>query len=188
MQQFKAQQIHAQPFKRRRLSPVLTLLFLGIAAYSQLSDAQNAFTPIFPGGGNFPPLANITSPTDNQAFTTADNVIVSVEAGDFDGNVARVEFRLDGGAWFSDTAAPYSRNFGTLSTGTHTLEARALDNGNLYSLIISRQISVSTASSGGSSGTGGSGNTDTSARRVVFLHTDALGSPAAETNQQGSKQ
>ena len=176
-------------FKRRRLSPVLTLLFLGVAAYSQLSDAQNAFTPLFPGGGeNTPPIAEITSPTDNQAFTTADNVIVNATAGDLFGSIVRVEFRLDGGAWFSDTAAPYSRNFGTLSAGTHTVEARALDNGNLYSLIISRQISVSTASSGGSGGTGGSGNTDTSSRRVVFLHTDALGSPAAETNQQGSKQ
>ena len=178
-----------QLLKRRRLSPVLTLLFLSFAAYSQLSEAQDAFTPLFPGGGeNSPPLANITSPTDNQAYTTADNVIVTASAGDFDGSVVRVEFRVDGGAWFSDTAAPYSRNFGTLSAGMHTVEARALDNGNLYSLTISRQISVSTATSSDSGDTGGTGSSDNSSRRVVFLHTDALGSPAAETNEQGGKQ
>jgi len=85
------------------------------------------------GGGNLPPTVQITSPATG---TTVRGVVaVTATASDPDGTVSRVEFLLDGTVRATDTTAPYQWSFDTVpltvSEGTHTITARAVDNGNL---------------------------------------------------------
>ncbi|MBC3766714.1 Ig-like domain-containing protein [Neptunicella marina] len=123
---------------------------------------------------NLKPTVSPSSPTNGASYLTTDNVTASASASDSDGSIAHVAFKLDSGSWQVDTSSPYSVDFGTLSAGSHTISYRAKDNDGTYSTVTSRSFTVEAPQQTG--------------RRVVFIHTDLLGSPAAETDQQGNAQ
>jgi plastocyanin len=78
------------------------------------------------GGGNTPPVVNITSPTDGATFVGPTNLTIQATATD-DGSVALVQF-FDGGASVGfDTSSPYSL-VTYFAVGSHTLTAVATDN------------------------------------------------------------
>ena len=79
-------------------------------------------------GDTTPPTVAVTSPAANA--TVSGTVTVSANASDNSGQVASVQFKLDGqnlGA--ADTTAPYSVSWNTTgaANGAHTLTAQALD-------------------------------------------------------------
>ena len=79
---------------------------------------------------NTAPQVQITAPTAGQTLSgTA--FAVTATASDPGGAVARVEFRVDGTLLATDTTAPYgfTLNPSTLTAGSHTLQATAVDNG-----------------------------------------------------------
>jgi endoglucanase len=79
---------------------------------------------------NTPPQVQITAPTANQAFPAGTtSVNLAATASDPGGSVARVEFRVDGNLVGTDTSSPYNGSATGLAAGTHTVEARAFDNG-----------------------------------------------------------
>jgi hypothetical protein len=121
---------------------------------------------------NVAPVVSVSAPSNNATFTTAQSVTATASASDSDGSISRVEFRLDSGSWVPDTSSPYGNDFGTLSAGAHTIEYRALDNDGDYSSMATRVISVTPAPP---------------RQGIIYIHTDALGSPSAETNEQGQK-
>lgn len=75
------------------------------------------------------PTVSITSPTSGATLTGI--VTISANASDNVG-VSKVEFYVDGALKGSDTTAPYaySLNTATLSSGSHTITAKAFDTGN----------------------------------------------------------
>jgi len=87
-----------------------------------------------------------------------------------DGTINRVEFRLDSGTWVVGSGNPYQYNFGKLSAGSHTISYRSLDNDGSFSTTSTVNFSVVTVP----------------VRRVIFIHTDLQGSPAAESDDQGN--
>lgn len=80
-----------------------------------------------PPVGNVPPTAAITSPTNNQSFTSPATVTIVANANDSDGSVTNVEF-FDGATLLGSTNnAPYTITIG-LALGSHALTAVATDN------------------------------------------------------------
>lgn len=74
------------------------------------------------------PTASITAPANNSTFTTAQTVTITANATDSDGTIAKVEF-YDGTTLLgSDNSSPYSFSWSGMSTGTHSITAKATDN------------------------------------------------------------
>ncbi|MCB9559326.1 MAG: Ig-like domain-containing protein [Kofleriaceae bacterium] len=76
---------------------------------------------------NAPPSISITQPSNGASVTQG--FAIAATASDSNGSVARVELWIDGAQVASDTTAPYTFTAPTLSAGSHTVEARAVDNG-----------------------------------------------------------
>jgi cellulose 1,4-beta-cellobiosidase len=80
-------------------------------------------------GGNQPPTVSLTSPTANQSFAAGAAIPLAATAADPDGTVNRVEFLVDGAVVGSDTSSPYAFSAPSPGAGSHTAQARAVDNG-----------------------------------------------------------
>src|SRR5688500_14366419 len=82
-------------------------------------------------GGNQPPTVAVTAPAQGASVGANVTVPFTANASDAGGAVARVEFRVDGTLIATDTSSPYSTTVstGTLTAGTHTAQATAVDNG-----------------------------------------------------------
>ena len=80
---------------------------------------------------NVLPSVSITSPANGAVFGYRANVTINASASDSDGSVTKVEFfRNDGSTKLGeDTTAPYSYVWQRAPSGTHSLRARATDNG-----------------------------------------------------------
>lgn len=87
---------------------------------------------ITPGGANVfnqAPACVITSPTNNAQFNVPANVAVTVQATDPDGSIVRVEF-YDGDVLLGQSVtAPFSFVWSNAPVGSHSLIAKARDNG-----------------------------------------------------------
>jgi cellulose 1,4-beta-cellobiosidase len=81
------------------------------------------------GPTNQAPTVALTSPTANQSFTSGTPVPLAANAADPDGTVNRVEFLVDGAVVGSDTTSPYTFSATGVAVGSHTAQARAVDNG-----------------------------------------------------------
>jgi plastocyanin len=87
-------------------------------------------TIVVQGAANQPPTVSLTSPANNQTFSTSDTITFSANASD-DQGVAKVEFFADGNLISSaDTTAPYSVS-ASLPAGAHAITAKATDTGGL---------------------------------------------------------
>jgi glucose/arabinose dehydrogenase len=80
-----------------------------------------------PPVGNQAPAVAITSPTNNQAFTSPANVTIVASANDSDGSVTNVAF-FDGGVLVGGTNNPPYSITANLAIGSHPLTAVATDN------------------------------------------------------------
>jgi hypothetical protein len=87
-------------------------------------DLHVTYTPNTPD--TTAPTCDITSPTNGQVVYKT--TTISVAASD-DRTVASVDFFVDGGLVFTDTAAPFSYRWDTttVADGVHTLDATAYD-------------------------------------------------------------
>ena len=83
------------------------------------------------GSGNTPPTVSLTAPTGLQVFGPAPaNIVVTADAQDAEGPVARVEFYRDGSAipFAIDTVAPFSVvDSGVPAGGPYSYAAKAID-------------------------------------------------------------
>lgn len=79
-------------------------------------------------GTNTAPTVSITSPANGAQYTTGASVTITATAADAGGTVSKVEF-FDGATKLGeDTSSPYSFAWANVTTGTHTLTAKATDN------------------------------------------------------------
>jgi len=79
------------------------------------------------GAVNQAPTVSITSPTTGSSFLTGAIVAIAATAADADGNVASVQFFVDGVSIGTDITFPYTANY-TSTVGPHNLTAVATDN------------------------------------------------------------
>lgn len=83
---------------------------------------------------NQPPTVKLLAPENDAKFKPGDKIMLKAEASDPDGNIARVEFYVDGKTKdeFIDRAASegvYEVEWQQLTSGAHTIKARAFDDG-----------------------------------------------------------
>ena len=79
---------------------------------------------------NKPPFVEILEPTGDIEFTTAQSVVIKVNAYDLDGRVIAVEFKLNEQLLATDDTEPYefTLNGTGITPGTYTLNVVAVDN------------------------------------------------------------
>ncbi|AXT57652.1 T9SS C-terminal target domain-containing protein [Aquimarina sp. AD1] len=85
-----------------------------------------------PDGGedNKPPQVALTNPSsNNQEFTLGETITLRANASDPDGDVDRVNFKVNGGYYDQDQTAPYTVTWTPTSAGTYTIGARAFEEG-----------------------------------------------------------
>ncbi|WP_299258440.1 Ig-like domain-containing protein [uncultured Aquimarina sp.] len=79
---------------------------------------------------NKPPTVSLTNPSqNNQEFTLGETITLRANASDPDGNVERVNFKVNGGYYDGDFTAPYSVSWTPTAAGTYTIGARAFEDG-----------------------------------------------------------
>ncbi len=100
------------------------------------------------GTGNQPPVVNITNPLNNSTYTVGQDVGISANANDLDGNISSVTFYVDGNLISEDVSAPYTTNW-TAAVGNHSLTAIAIDNDNASATSSLINITVQTGTGGG---------------------------------------
>ncbi len=75
-----------------------------------------------------PPTVSLTSPTANQVYIAPASVIVTANAADSDGTVAKVEFYQGNIPIGTATTAPYAITWANAPAGTYAITAKATDN------------------------------------------------------------
>jgi hypothetical protein len=95
-------------------------------------------------GGNIPPTVSLTAPASNAVYCSGTSVTLTATAADADGTVSKVEF-FDGTTLIATlTSSPYTYNWTSAGAGTHSITAKATDNGNLATTSASVSITVNT--------------------------------------------
>lgn len=77
---------------------------------------------------NQPPTVSILAPTGGSTYFRNQTVNISASAADSDGNVALIEFFIDGNKVGEDDSAPYTIDWEATGLGSKSLTARATDN------------------------------------------------------------
>jgi hypothetical protein len=78
--------------------------------------------------GNAPPYVNITTPTNNTAYSLPATLSLNADAFDVDGSVTNVEFFQGTNKLGQATNNPYSLAWTNVAAGSYVLTARATDN------------------------------------------------------------
>ncbi|WP_264531539.1 Ig-like domain-containing protein [Flavobacterium sp. N502540] len=87
------------------------------------------------------PTVNITTPLNNELYTTAPaNINITAAASDRDGSISKVEFYQGTTLLSTDASSPYSFNWTGVPAGTYQLYAKAYDN--LNAVGVSSNITV----------------------------------------------
>jgi chitodextrinase len=81
--------------------------------------------------GNQAPSVSLTAPSSGSSYQSGSSILVSANASDPDGTIARVQFFSNGTSLGTDTTSPYQVSWTPSSTGTFSLTAVATDNAGL---------------------------------------------------------
>ena len=80
------------------------------------------------GATNQAPVASITSPANNAAFTAPATIAITANASDADGTISNVQFYNGTTLLGSDATSPYSISWSNVAAGTYSITAKATDN------------------------------------------------------------
>ncbi len=81
-----------------------------------------------PPAPNVAPTVTLTAPANNAAFTAPATVLITANATDSDGSIAKVEFFTGNTKLGEATTAPYQFSWASVAAGTYTVSAKATDN------------------------------------------------------------
>lgn len=92
---------------------------------------------------NNPPLVSMSAPADGSSIAYLDGraITLSADASDSDGNIAQVEFFLNGSSVGVDTTAPFSMLW-EVYEGSHMLTAAATDNTGITTVSAAIEVNV----------------------------------------------
>lgn len=94
---------------------------------------------------NTPPAVSFTGPADGAVFDVPADIVIAASASDNDGTVSKVEFFDGTNLLGSDTTVPYSYAWHA-PAGSHTLTAKATDNGGAATISSPVNISINALS------------------------------------------
>lgn len=94
-------------------------------------EATAYFDRLYTGNGtedNISPTISITAPTDQSTFVVGNDIMITAQAGDTDGSIAKVEFWQGTTKLGEDNSDPYSYIWSGATVDKYTLTAIAFDN------------------------------------------------------------
>ncbi|WP_062059825.1 Ig-like domain-containing protein [Aquimarina longa] len=98
------------------------------------------------------PVVNISSPSSGASFDQGTAIVITANAMDTDGIIAKVEFFANETSLGTDTSKPFSITWDNAPVGTHTLTAIATDNLGAYATSSAIEVIVKEESGGGCTG------------------------------------
>ncbi len=98
---------------------------LGFSALSSPVQVTITGTAV---AANQSPTVSITAPTSGATYTAGDSIAITATAIDSDGAISKVEFYNGSTLLETDTAAPYSYTWASVSAGSYSITAKAYDN------------------------------------------------------------
>lgn len=105
---------------------------------ARATDNQGATTMSLPitvtvlnQSGQNPPVVSLTSPANGTKYNMGDDILMTANASDPDGTIAKVEFWSGNKLLFSDGSAPYQYKWVSPASGIYNLKAVAVDNATL---------------------------------------------------------
>jgi regulation of enolase protein 1 (concanavalin A-like superfamily) len=96
---------------------------------------------------NTPPSVSLTSPATGATFTAPASVSMAATATDTNGSITKVEFYAGSTLVATDTSNPFTAAWSNAGAGTHTLTAKAFDNGGASTTSAGVIITISSAPS-----------------------------------------
>jgi regulation of enolase protein 1 (concanavalin A-like superfamily) len=106
-------------------------VYVGLAVTSHMSGTTTTSVldnvRISAPTANQPPTVSMTSPSSGSSFTSPASITLSATAGDPEGRLSRVEFYGNNSLVGTDTGAPFSRTWSSVTAGTYRLTAIAYD-------------------------------------------------------------
>ena len=102
--------------------------------YASSTDGINVTTTAvrrFSTAAASAPTATLTTPSTGSSIALPGPVVLTADASDTDGTVAKVEFFNGGTKLGEDTTAPYTFSWSSVTTGTYALTAVVTDNSGL---------------------------------------------------------
>lgn len=90
----------------------------------------NIFPNIVPIITNNPPTVSISSPMDNETFELGQELTLRANASDPDGNLDKVNFKINDDFFKTDNARPFETTFTPAAVGTYKIAVRAIDTEN----------------------------------------------------------
>ncbi|WP_299188562.1 polysaccharide lyase [uncultured Aquimarina sp.] len=135
------------------------------------------------GNENQAPIVELTSPTtNNESYTLGETITLRANASDPDGDIDKVNFKIDGTYYRSDASSPYSASWTPTEAGTYVIAARAFEKDQEgLSREVSRTVVILNDDDGGDTGSGCSFNTPVSnsisnIEKTSFTEVHVLGS------------
>lgn len=99
-------------------------------------DLDNAHTETFVTvtvrAQNSAPIVAITSPANGAAFELGEEIPLSASATDPDGNLDRINFKINNAYYSTDNSRPFRSTFTPTEPGTYKIAARAFDLDNVH--------------------------------------------------------
>src|SRR5205807_4790060 len=114
------------------------------------------------------PTVSITAPAHNAIYTAPVNIVVTAQAADSDGSIARVEFYNGSTLITTVTSAPYSFIWSGVPQGSYSLTAKAFDNNGFPTTSAPVNVTVNQAA----------------ATTLYFIQVDHLDTPRAIYDDQ----
>ena len=98
-------------------------------AYFDAMKIGNSLNDVLPSGSivNHPPTVTITSPANNATYLLGETIALAATASDPDGNLEKVNFKIDDNYYSNDRDEPYTGSFTPTEAGIYKIAARAFD-------------------------------------------------------------
>lgn len=112
------------------------------------SSSKSVSVSVSDPTGNAAPSVSLTSPTTSSQLQANETVILSANASDTDGSIAKVEFYVDDISVAIVTNAPFTAQWDAIA-GAHSFKAKATDDQGSETVSQSVMVNVSTGQVGG---------------------------------------
>jgi len=129
-----ARYLTGEPGSPHRFAPVRVqvhrgeALEIGLAPFSATAARPQLRASVRLEPHSDPPSVTVVAPIHQTKYCEDESLWLVAQATDADGSVEAVEFLVNGSVRSSVRSGPFHVELGRLSLGTHTLQARAIDN------------------------------------------------------------